>query len=49
MHLHTLDFQVKDNFLFVVSIGNDDRVDAVMLSPHPHQCENGHIPEAKQA
>lgn len=49
MNLHTLDFQVKVNLLSVISIGNDDCVEALLLRPHPHQGESGHVPEAKRA
>lgn len=44
----TLDLQVKGHFLCVISIGNKDSVEALLVCPHPHQGEDTDITEVQE-
>lgn len=41
-------FQGKGHLLHIIFICDEGRVETLLLSPHPHQGQNGDIPEVEQ-
>lgn len=46
--MFTLYFQGKGHLLHIIFICDEGRVETLLLCSHPHQGQNGHIPEVEQ-